>query len=197
MDEPYKLVPYGCILYLCPEQKHNSMKKLLFLLMIPVAAAFVSCGGEKKEEAAKIPGMMEVDLTPHGYPVTIMIPDSTKGLANIEAKSWGGIEIIVGKDYQVMIKEEPGDIELRKSDITANEVNQLKRYLKEDPDLLFYETAIPGAEQSEYHFYAIVKAGESTYVVEDIPGEMFSEKDVAHMIESAKSIKAKEAEPAS
>ena len=173
------------------------MKKLLFLLMIPFAVAVVSCGGEKKEDTPKIPGMMEVDLTPHGFPISIMIPDSTKGIANIEAKSWGGVEIIVGKTFQIMIKEEAGDVDLRKSDIKANEVSQLKRYIKEEPTLLFYETAIPGAEQSEYHFYSVVKAGDRTFVVEDIPGEVFGEKDVERMIESSKSIKLKETQPAS
>jgi hypothetical protein len=190
------LAPYKRYIISLPRTKPDPMKKLLFLLMIPVAAAFVSCGGEKKEETAKIPGMMEVDLSPYGIQATMMIPDSTKGIADIQAQSYG-VEIKVGKSYQILVKEGDEDIELKKSDIKSNEVFKLKRYVKEEPTLLFYEVALPDAEQGQYHFFAIVKAGNSTYIVEDIQEEAFTEKDIERMVESAKSIKPKEAPAAS
>lgn len=162
--------------------------------MLPAVLALASCSGSKEaDETAMIPGMMEVDLTPHGFPVSIMIPDSTKGTPSITAQPWGAVEIKVGKHYQVSIAEGEGDIALAKSDVTSNDVNKLKRFLKDEPTLIFYESEIT---QPEYHFYTVVKTGNSSFVIEDIKGEVFSEKDVERMIESAKSIKAKE-QPAS
>lgn len=170
------------------------MKKLLFLLMLPAVVSLVNCsGGKEADESAKIPGMVETDLTPYGMPITIMIPDSTKGKAEITEQSWGAVEIKVGKSFQISITEGEGDVALMKSDIAGNEINKFKRYVKDEPTLLFYESEIT---QPEFHFYTIVKAGNTSYVVEDIKGEIFNEKDVERMIESAKSIKAKE-QPAS
>lgn len=163
--------------------------------MIPAVLSLVNCtGGKEAEETANIPGMMQVDLTPHGFPISVMIPDSTKGAAEITPQSWGAVEIKVGKHFQISISEGEGDIALAKSDVASNDVNKFKRYIKDEPALIFYESEIT---QPEFHFYTVVKAGATSYVVEDIKGEIFSEKDVEKMIESANSIKAKEGEPAS
>lgn len=163
--------------------------------MIPAVMSLASCsGGKEADESAKIPGMMEVDLTPHGMPVTIMIPDSTKGKAEITEQTWGAVEIKVGKTFQVSISEGEGDVSLMKSDIAGNEINKFKRYIKDEPALLFYESEIT---QPEFHFYSVVKTGKTSYVVEDIKGDIFSEKDVERMIESAQSLRAKEGQPAS
>ena len=170
------------------------MKKIFFLLMMPAVLTLGSCtGGKEADESAMIPGMMEVDLAPHGFDITMMIPDSTKGKAEITAQPWGAVEIKVGKHYQVSVSEGEGDIALAKSDVMGNDVNKHKRWVKDEPALLFYESEIT---QPEFHFYTVVKAGNKSYVVEDIKGEVFSEKDVERMVESAKSIKAKE-QPAS
>ena len=137
--------------------------------------------------------MTETDLTPYGMPISIMIPDSTKGKAEITEQSWGAVEIKVGKSFQVSISEGEGDVSLMKSDIAGNDINKFKRYVKDEPALLFYESEIT---QPEFHFYTVVKSENTSYTVEDIKGEIFSEKDVERMIESAKSIKAK-GQPAS
>jgi hypothetical protein len=176
-------------------KNHANMKKILFLLMLPAVISLVNCTGSKEaDETAKIPGMMEVDLTSHGFPLTVMIPDSTKGRAEITEQSWGAVEIKVGKSFQISIAEGEGDVALAKSDVASNEVNKFKRYIKDEPTLLFYESEIT---QPEFHFYSVVKTGKTSYVVEDIKGEVFNEKDVERMIESAQSLKAKEAQPAS
>ena len=166
------------------------MKKLLFLLMIPAAITFASCGTDKIEETPKIPGMMEVDLTQYGMQVTMMIPDSTKGAAEIVQESWG-VDIKVGKSFQMMIRRDAEDAGIKKSDIQGNEINKLKRFVKEEPNLLFYETSLPDAEQSQFHFWSVMKVGEDSYTIEDNPMESFSEKDVERMIESVKSMKDK------
>lgn len=142
-----------------------------------------------KQERPNIPGMMYVDLTSHGFPITINVPDSTKGKFEITTQSWGATEIKVGKEFQISISEGAGDMALAKSDVAGNDVNKFKRYIVDEPTTIFYESEIT---QPEFHFYSIVKAGNTSYIVEDIKGEMYSEKKVQKMVDAAKTITFKE-----
>ena len=166
------------------------MKKIVLLLTIPTVAMLYSCGGPKTDDKPKMAGMMDLDLSAQGLPLTITVPDSSKGKLEMVVQSWGATEIKVGKNFEVSISESEGDIALAKSDIAGNDVNKFKRYLVDEPTAILWESQIT---DPEFHFYTIVKAGDKTYVIEDIKGDMFSESDTKIMVESAKSIKAKEA----
>lgn len=168
------------------------MKKILLLLAAPALILMASCGGSKTEEAVTIPGMAQNEITVSGNKLTIMAPDSTKGKIEIIEQAWGATEIKVGKDFQISVEESDGDVALMKSDIAGNDVNKFKRYIKDEPTLLFWESEIT---QPEFHFYTIVKVGEKSYVVQNLKDEMFGEKQIEAMIEAAKSLKAKEAQP--
>lgn len=169
------------------------MKKLLLLLAAPAVLFFASCGGSKEEEtAASIPGMMETNITINGNQLSIMVPDSTKGKLEIVEQSWGATEIKVGKEFQISIEEGEGDVALMKSDIAGNDVNKFKRYIKDEPTLLFWESEIT---QPEFHFYTVVKPGAVSYIIQNIKEEMFSEKAAQTMVDAAKTLKAKEAQP--
>jgi hypothetical protein len=169
------------------------MKKILLLLAAPTILFFGACGGSKTDEtAATMPGMMETTITVNGNQLSLMVPDSTKGKLEVVEQSWGATEVKVGKEFQISITESEGDIALTKSDIAGNDVNKFKRFVKDEPTLLFWESQIT---EPEYHFYAIVKAGAVSYVVEDIKGEIFNEKNTQTMIDAAKTLKAKEAKP--
>jgi hypothetical protein len=166
------------------------MKKVILLLAAPAILFFAGCGDTKTDETtASLPGMMETTITVNGNQLSIMVPDSTKGKLEVVEQSWGATEIKVGKEFQISVTEGEGDIPLTKSDIAGNDVNKFKRFVKDEPTLVFWESEITGPE---YHFYAVVKAGTASYVVEDIKGEIFSEKGVQTMIEAAKTLKAKE-----
>jgi hypothetical protein len=167
------------------------MKKIFLLLATPAILFFASCGGSKTEEAtATMPGMMETTITVNGNQLSIMVPDSTRGKLEIVEQSWGATEIKVGKEFQISVTEGEGDIALTKSDIAGNDVNKFKRFVKDEPTLLFWESQIT---DPEFHFYTVVKPGAISYVVEDIKGEIFSEKSTQTMIDAAKTLKAKEA----
>lgn len=167
------------------------MKKIFLLLAAPAVLFFASCGGSKTEETATtMPGMMETTINVNGNQLMIMVPDSTKGKLEIVEQSWGATEIKVGKEFQISITEGDGDIALTKSDIAGNDVNKFKRFIKDEPTLLFWESEIT---TPECHFYTIVKPGTVSYVVEDIKGEVFNEKSAQTMIDAAKTLKAKEA----
>lgn len=166
------------------------MKKLLLLLAAPSILFLASCGGKKEDASAAMPGMMEVNLKINGNNISIMVPDSTKGKMEMTEQSWGATEIKVGANFQISIEEGAGDIPLTKSDIAGNEVNKFKRFIKDEPTLLFWESEITAPE---CHFYTIVKPGAVSYVVKDIAGDMFNEKAVQAMVDASKTLKAKEA----
>ena len=162
--------------------------KNLFLLIITAFVVLTGCGGAK-EEAVKIPGMMPLDLSSHGLPVIINVPDSSKGKLEVIDQSWGATEIKVGKEFQISVSAGEGDMALAKSDVAGNDVNKFKRYVVDEPEAILYESAIT---EPEFHFYSVIKVGDASYVVEDIKGEMFSEKSAQTMLQSAKGMKAKE-----
>ena len=160
--------------------------------MVVPALIYVTSCGPKKEASVTIPGMMEVDLKINGNSLLIMVPDSTKGKMEIVEQSWGATEIKVGKEFQISIAEGEGDIALMKSDIAGNDVNKFKRFLKDEPDLLFWESEIT---EPEFHFYMIQRVGTVSYLIEDIKEEHFGEKGTQAMIDAARTLKLKEAKP--
>ncbi len=166
------------------------MKKTLILLAAPAILFIAACGGGKSEDTtASMPGMMEVNLSINGTPLSIMVPDSTKGKMEMVEQSWGATEIKVGKEFQISISESEGDVALMKSDIAGNDVNKFKRYVKEEPTMLFWESEIT---EPEFHFYMVQKIGTVSYLIEDIKEERFSEKGTQIMIDAAKTLKQKE-----
>lgn len=167
------------------------MKKIFLLFIVP-ALIVSGCGAKKEEAATTLPGMMEVDLKINGNSLSIMVPDSTKGKMEMVEQSWGATEIKVGKEFQISISEGEGDIALMKSDIAGNDVNKFKRFLKDEPTLLFWESEIT---EPEFHFYTIQKAGTVSYLIEDIKEEHFSEKGTQKMIDAAQTLKLKETAP--
>jgi hypothetical protein len=170
------------------------MKKSFLLIATPIVLFFAGCGG-KAEEKNKIPGMMETTIKVNSNELLIMIPDSTKGMAEVIEQPWGATEIKVGPDFQISVEENEGDIALMKSDITGNEVFKLQRYIKDEPALLFWESKNENMPDSRFHFYSIIKAGNATYVIKDVERlEAYNEKAIQSMGDAAQTLKPKTAD---
>jgi len=169
------------------------MKKTLLVLAAPALLFFSSCGGPKTDEStASMPGMMEVSFKMNGNDLSIMVPDSTKGKMQLVEQPSGATEITVGSVFQISIEEGEGDIALTKSDITGNEVFKLKRYLKDEPTLLFWESKNADMPDARFHFYKIIKLGTVSYVIHDIDtGDAFNEKTMQTMLDAANTLKSK------
>lgn len=171
------------------------MKKTFLLLAASAFLLFSACGGQKTEEKASIPGMMEISIKVNSNDLLVMIPDSTKGIAEITEQPWGATEIKVGQDFHISVEENEGDIALMKSDITGNEVFKLQRYLKDEPNLLFWESKNENMPDPRFHFYSILKTGNTSYVVKDVERlEAYNEKAIQTMADAAQSLKSKAAE---
>lgn len=168
------------------------MKKLIALMAAGLLVIGIQSCGEKKKEETKVEapaGMVVLDLSKYGKPFTIFVPDSTTAKMEIMEQTWGALEIKIGKDFMISITEDPGDLELRKSDIKGDEINRFKSFIVDEPTSIMWESEIT---KPEFHFYCIQKLGNSTYVFEDIKttdGEPFSKEAVQKMLDAAKSMK--------
>jgi len=166
------------------------MKKIFTLLTaLTITFVFAACGGKDTKENIQAPaGMVALDLSKFGKQFSIFVPDTTAAKLEITEQSWGALEVKVGKNFKISITEDPGDIELKKSDIKSNDVNIFKSYVVEEPLTIMWESEIT---KPEYHFYTIQKAGGNTYVFEDIvsaDGEPLGKEAVQKMLDSAKQI---------
>lgn len=163
------------------------MKKMIsifFILAISVALTF--CTDGEKEQNIEVPdGMVICDLSKFGKQFSMFIPDTANSKLEIMEQSWGALEIKVGKDFHVSITEDPGDIELRKSDIASNDVNVFKSYIIQEPLCIMWESQII---QPEFHFYVIKKIAGASYVFEDVvpmDGNPLKKEAVQNMLFSA------------
>jgi hypothetical protein len=170
----------------------NHIFKITLSLALIVMIA--SCGGKKHENENLVApkGMRYYDISRTGMNAFILIPDSSLGVLDTSAQSSGEYLAKVGKDFQISIIENAGDINQRKADIASDDVNKLKKYITDDSITLMWESGI--ADLSEFHFYHIKKLGTRTYVFEDVKGEPFSQQATQKMLDACKQAKEKRVE---
>jgi len=166
------------------------MKKTFILFSaLTLSIAFTSCGTKETKQDIEAPaGMVALDLSKYGKQFSVFVPDTTAAKLEITEQSWGALEVKVGKYFHISITEDPGDMELRKSDIKSNDINVFKSFVVDEPASIMWESQIT---KPEFHFYSIQKNGANTYVFEDVvpaDGESFSKDAIQKMFESAKTI---------
>ena len=166
------------------------MKKIITLLSaLTLSIAIPSCGSKETTQDIQVPGgMMTLDLSKYGKQFSIFVPDTTAAKLEVIEQTWGALEVKVGKNFHISITEDPGDIELKKSDIKSNDVNVFKSYIVQEPLALMWESQIT---KPEYHFYYIQKIGTKSYVFEDVvqsTGEVIGKEFIQKMFDSVKTI---------
>jgi hypothetical protein len=161
-----------------------------------VAAVLFSCGEKKQDEPIVAPqGMNILDLSKYGKPFVIFIPDTTAAKLEVTQQSYGALDIKVGKGFNISINEQAADIEGKKKEIKEDEVNKFKSFVVEEPNAIFWESAIMNPE---FHFIVNQKIGTADYSFEDVKSteaEPFSKEAIQKMFDSAKNIKEKKKEP--
>ena len=171
----------------------SGKKIFLFAFSISILA-LTACGGGKTDNPnAGVPaGMVAADLSAQGLSALVNVPDSTVAPLEIIANAQGGADIKVGKNFQITVTEGAGDMEMKKNDITHDDVRKFIKYIgdAQDPNSIVWEWQIEGMEP-EFHFYAIVKDGEKSFEVRDVEGEVFSEKAALQMLDAAKTVRVK------
>jgi hypothetical protein len=163
------------------------MKQLFFLITTISALAFFSCKNSTTENETS-EGTKQIEFSINGNAFTMLVPDTAKGTLEIKEQSWGATEVVIGSGFQISITEGEGDITLMKSDIAGNDVNKFKRFINDEPNLLLWESEIV---KPEFHFYTVQKIEKSSFIIEDMKAEVFTEQDVKAMLNAAKSLKVK------
>ena len=159
------------------------MKEIAKLTIFIIIATLTSC--QKKDVPE---GTIELNLNKYGKQFSIYVPDTLKEKLEIKEQSWGALEIKIGKRFYISITEDPGDMELMKSDIQSNDVNVFKSYIRDEPQTLMWESYIV---KPEFHFYTIQKATGNTYVLQDVvpaDGEAFSKEAIEKMYQCSKQL---------
>lgn len=166
------------------------MKKIFTSISITCfIIALASCNNKEESKNLEAPaGMVALDLSKYGKQFFIYVPDTTINKLQVVEQSWGALEITAGKNFHISITEDPGDIELTKSDIKSNDVNVFKSYIIDEPKTLMWESQIVNPE---FHFYTIQKVVNDSYVIQDVipaNGEPSSKNDIEKMLESAQKL---------
>lgn len=142
-------------------------------------------------------GMIAIDLSSNAIPVIVNVPDTvSNGTLKITENGQGGVDITVGSNFKLTVIEGSGDMVLKKTDISTDEVKKFKRFLTDTPDAIVWESQVEGMDP-EYHFYEIVKVGDKSFEVYELSGEVFTEKTINDMMNAGKSIRLKETAPKS
>jgi hypothetical protein len=179
----------------------NHMKHIFLFLTVTAALSLTGCGGksENNTDQSVPPGMMALDLSKYGKNVIIHVPDSTNGPLSVDNSMGEMVRIVVGKSFQIDIKEGEGNMDMKKNeDIKKNEVYKFDKFDVDEPDAIVWSWHMDGrvddkgAPILEYNMYTARKVGAVTYEVETVPGEVFSMEACKKMLESAKSLRAKE-----
>lgn len=177
------------------------MKKIILSAAVISMTILGSCSGEGHDggddsSTQSVPaGMMALDLSEYQVGAIINVPDSNVAPLEIAPNPMGGADIRVGKNFQLTVMEGPGDMTLKKHDVANDMLRKFVKYVVEEPDAIVWEWQIEGMEP-EFHLYTVIRVGEKSFEVSNIEGEPMSEKAVMQMLESARSLRLKEAAPA-
>ncbi len=168
------------------------MKHLLRALPLVV---LVACGDgqvdvaeQQAEQRDSTAAPTVLDLSSHDVPLLLTPPDKqlTGGMdpTVIWKEESGVLEIRVGDHFGMQIMEEPGDLARLKADL---ERDLLKKniVISETPELLIYRSEFPDDPSLVFvHFYQVRKAGDRTFVAQDVQDLRFNEQDIQRMVGS-------------
>ncbi|MCU0361227.1 MAG: hypothetical protein MUF75_11020 [Bacteroidia bacterium] len=171
-------------------QHRMALKHFRFLFVMTLVFLINACTNSSKDELTPPEGMSVVKLNTFGKPFAIFVPDTSKNPLSITEEPSGALLIKAGSSFAVAVYEEAADLELKRSDIKADEINKLNTFLSDEPNAIFWESAIT---EPEYHFLLNSSVGETTYSFQDhqvLEGKTPSKSAVQKMFDSCKNIKA-------
>lgn len=167
------------------------MKKIKFLIGVLAVPALLLSGCKGNEQAQEQPAAEqaqlaagEYDLSKSGVSLIIKAPADPA----VEQVA-GAYEVKANDEFQLVVAEGPGDMNLMKSDIQKNDVNKFTRFIIDEPDAILYESQIT---TPEFHFFVVKKgANNTTYEIQDVKSKIFTEEQAKAMFEAAKASRVK------
>lgn len=168
--------------------------KIKWIFIALISVSMISCGGddaekkdegkkEKKEqkdtdetgnetsddaEAVSMTLDKTLDLSQYDMPLKIQVPEGTV----VDEKSYG-IYIKNGEGFNF----EPNvdfydEVAQRKKEMEANDLNKLKKYVKETENGYIAETEV--MDQTEYHVFYLIKGDGFTVSLENVKGRSYT-----------------------
>lgn len=175
------------------------MKNLIYLFLS--VALLTACGDsgdidESKGDSVKIKGYEELDLTPWGFEMSLMVPNADmNGEPDVVLTERGALEIVVGTSFGIEIMFGEGNMELLKTDLKEDLVF-VSDIVTEEADLLVYTQNIPNSEiKTLNHFFYKKQIGADTYEIRDIMGVDYSMEMIEKMVKAVKTIQFKALAP--
>jgi len=177
------------------------MKKIAFILSAFVLIGFTSCGGdsqsadgvvvEDNNEAPKLKGYEELNLSEWGYNLSVMVPNAeANGAPEVVLTERGTLEIKVGTAFGIEIMYGEGDVELLKMDLKEDLVFS-HEIIKEEENALIYSQDIPDAGvKTQNHFFYKAVVGADVFEVRELLDGEFGKGMIEKMLAAAKTLKA-------
>lgn len=182
------------------------MKKLAFAALAVSALMFTSCGGEEKKEDKKKDNkeaskeevkeevkeetievsLVEMDLSDHGYPITIEVPDDV----TFEKGSY--VDVLKNADgsFALTLSAMEWSKEEALGEAKKNDVNKFKEMLDETDNGYLIQTEVMGKD--DFHMWMSVDGGlEEPIIFENEKGNMPTKATATVMFNSLKSAKKK------
>lgn len=165
-------------------------------LTIPVfaLALLAACGGSAEQasdptqaaDTSAAATVTPIDLATHGLPLLLTPLDKQFTDGQEPAIVWkdetGTLEVKAGDHFGLVITEEPGDIPRLKAALDRDLLRK-NTLLRETPEGLTYRSEFPDDPALVFmHFYQVVKAGDRTFVVQDLEGQTFNQQDIDRMM---------------
>jgi len=166
--------------------KHSTT---LFAMALLVACGDVTgpaADGNPATDSTAAATLPPIDLAGHGLPLLLTPLDKQFTEGQEPAIVWkdetGTLEVKAGDHFGLVITEEPGDIPRLKATLDRDLLRK-NTLLTETPELLTYRSEFPDDAMLVFmHFYQVVKAGDRTFVVQDIDGQPFNQQDIERMV---------------
>ncbi len=135
------------------------------LVLFGLVLLFNSCENKSQDRIAPPEGMCSIELSKYGKPFSLFVPDTSKHPLSITEEGSGALIIKAGSAFAISISEEAADLQLKRADIESDEVNKFTAYIVNEPNAIFWESAII---EPEYHFVLNTRVAERDFSFQDV-----------------------------
>lgn len=169
-----------------------------YSILIPLCLTLIACSESMPDRTADdvIPSststatlevLVPIDLTAYGPLVQIDVPDRSKqGVdATVTMDDLSGyLAIRAGKNFQLLLREEPTTLEDIRQEIENEMMWQNTITTFEDHSMII-ERSLPDGSMAQHHFASVLPGVGANIIVRSDPMGEFSKKDVGRMLRSA------------
>ncbi len=137
-----------------------------------------------RELAAEV-GFVSLDLAPANMAAMLWAPQQ----AAVTPRFLSARVTTPDARFALVVEARGGDIAGRKKAIEANDLNEFKRYVVDEPDAILYESSRD--QRGEFHLLVYRSAGAKTFECQDEKGTSFTLQEAHTMLRACRSLAAR------